>query len=162
MKTFQFKTSLWLPQPLSQVFPFFADARTLEELTPPWLHFEVLTPAPIALAAGTMIDYRLRLWGLPIRWQSEITTWEPPHRFIDEQQRGPYRRWIHEHRFREQDGGTLAEDHVRYAVPGGALVNRLLVGREVAKIFQYRHRQMELLFAAARPGELRPEAGHAV
>ena len=124
MRIFELKTSLWLPKPLDDVFPFFADARNLEALTPPWLHFEVLTPAPISMAPGTTIDYRLRLRGLPIRWQSEITAWEPPHRFVDEQRRGPYRLWVHEHRFREQDGQTLAEDHIRYAAPG----ERLLTG----------------------------------
>ena len=163
MRTFEFKTSLWLPKPLNEVFPFFANAHNLEQLTPPWLHFKVLTPAPISMMAGTTINYRLRLRGLPIRWLSEITVWEPPYRFVDEQRRGPYRLWIHEHCFHEQDGGTLAEDYVRYAVPGGALVNRLLVGRDMAKIFQYRHRQMELLFGATQPNELRPEvADHAV
>ena len=155
MRIFEFETSLWLPQPLIEVFPFFCDARNLEVLTPPWLRFEVLTPAPISLALDTTIDYRLRLRGLPIRWQSEITAWEPPHRFVDEQRRGPYRLWVHEHRFREQDGQTLAEDHIRYAPPGGALVNRLLVARDVAKIFKYRHRQMELIFGAAQPSESR-------
>ena len=162
MRTFEFKTSLWLPKPLNEVFPYFADARNLEELTPPWLHFKVLTPAPISLAAGTTIDYRLRLRGLPIRWLSEITIWEPPYRFVDEQRRGPYRLWVHEHRFHEQDGQTLAEDHVRYAVTGGALVNRLFVARDMAKIFEYRHRKMELIFGAAQRGGSPPEvAGHA-
>ena len=162
MKIFELETSLWLPKPLDEVFPFFSDAHNLEVLTPPWLHFEVLTPAPISLALGTTIDYRLRLRGLPIRWQSEITAWEPPHRFVDEQRRGPYRLWVHEHRFREQDGQTLAEDYVRYAVTGGALVNRLFVARDMAKIFEYRHRKMEFAFGAAQPGGSPSEvAGHA-
>ena len=156
MRTFEFTTSLWLPRSPSEVFPYFADAHNLEELTPPWLHFKVLTPPPISMAAGAVVNYRLRFRGLPIRWQSEITVWEPPYRFVDEQRRGPYRLWVHEHRFREQDRGTLAEDHVRYAVPGGSLVNRLLVGRDLAKIFQYRHRQMKLVFGAMQPSEREP------
>ena len=153
MKTFEFESGIWLPKPLSEVFPFFSDAQNLLALTPPWLRFEVLTPAPISMKPGTTIDYRLRMHGVPIRWQSEITAWEPPDRFVDEQRRGPYRLWVHEHRFSEQNGQTLAEDHVRYAVRGGALVNRLLVARDLAKIFEYRHRRMALIFGAAQSTE---------
>ena len=155
MKTFEFESSIWLPQPLSEIFSFFSDAHNLSALTPPWLRFEVLTPAPISMKRGTAIDYRLRMHGVPIRWQSEITVWEPPDRFVDEQRRGPYRLWIHEHRFSEQDGQTLAEDHVRYAVCGGGLVNWLLVASDLAKIFEYRHRRMALIFGAAQPTESR-------
>ena len=88
----------FLPQPRERVFALFADAFELERLTPPWLSFSVLTPAPIQIAAGTIVDYRLKLHGLPIRWQSVISEWEPPARFVDRQLRGPYRRWNHEHR----------------------------------------------------------------
>jgi ligand-binding SRPBCC domain-containing protein len=94
---FTLETRLFLPRPLEIVFPFFADAGNLEILTPPWLRFEIVTPRPIAMRAGALIEYRLRLHGVPLRWQSEITAWEPPHRFVDEQRRGPYRAWIHEH-----------------------------------------------------------------
>lgn len=148
MKVFTLNSKLWLPRPLDEVFPFFADARNLETLTPPWLRFEVLTPGPVAMAAGARIDYRLRLRGIPIRWQSEITAWEPPYRFIDEQVVGPYRLWIHEHRFTEKNGNTLAEDFVRYAVHGGAIVNRLLVARDLRRIFEYRRQQMQSIFGA--------------
>ena len=91
-----------LAAPLESVFAFFSDAANLELLTPGWLHFRILSPLPLAMAVGTRIDYRLRLRGVPIRWQSEITAWEPPCRFVDEQRRGPYRVWIHEHRFAEE------------------------------------------------------------
>jgi ligand-binding SRPBCC domain-containing protein len=95
---------------------------------------------------GQRIDYRLRVRGVPIRWQSEITAWEPPHRFVDEQRRGPYRAWIHEHTFEAQDGGTLARDLVQYAVLGGALVNRLFVARDVERIFAFRSEMLREIF----------------
>ncbi len=114
---------LFLPHPLDTVFPFFADAGNLETLTPSWLRFETLTPLPIQMHEGTLIEYRLRLHGIPVRWQSEITAWEPPKRFVDEQRHGPYRQWIHEHTFTERDGGSEIRDFVRYSVPGGLLVD---------------------------------------
>ena len=102
------------------------------------------------MSQGLKIDYKLRLRGLPVRWQSEITRWEPPALFVDEQRRGPYRLWVHEHRFREENGMTLAEDLVRYAVPGGWLVDRLFVRRDLRKIFDYRHSQLREAFGAIR------------
>ncbi|MDA1315531.1 MAG: SRPBCC family protein [Acidobacteria bacterium] len=149
MTGFEHHSSLWLPRPLDEVFAFFADAHNLEILTPPWLRFEVLTPRPIDLSKGVKIDYRLRVHGLPIRWQSEITAWEPPRRFVDEQLRGPYRIWRHEHHFREERSGTVAEDHIVYAVPGGALINRLFVARDVEKIFAFRSEKLRELFGQA-------------
>ena len=143
---YEIKSEITLPQPLADVFPFFSDARNLERLTPDWLKFEVLTPDPIEMTAGTLIEYRLRLRGVPIRWRSEITAWEPPYRFVDEQRRGPYRAWIHEHTFEERDGQTIARDHVQYDHLGGRLVNRLLVGPDVAKIFAFRRQKMEEIF----------------
>ncbi len=146
MRTFRLKTSLWLPQPADIVFSFFAEAGNLERLTPPWLRFRVLTPLPVRMAAGTRIDYRLRYRGVPLRWRTEILAWEPPHRFVDRQIKGPYRRWVHEHVFVEQDGGTLATDHVEYALLGGTLTNTLLIGRDLDRIFAYRRRQMLAIF----------------
>ncbi len=139
MKTFTLTNELWLPHQPQDVFPFFADAFNLERLTPPSLGFRVLTPSPIEMKVGTLIDYRVRLRGVPMRWQSEITAWEPPHRFADEQRRGPYRLWVHEHTFTSQDSGTIAKDTVRYAVLGGAIVQRLFVASELKRIFQYRN-----------------------
>ena len=101
MTVHTYQAELWLPRPRPEVFAFFAEARNLEAITPPWLKFEVLTPAPIAMRAGTLIDYRLRLHGFPIRWRTEITLWEPPVRFADTQLRGPYRLWEHTHRSEE-------------------------------------------------------------
>ena len=138
LKTFTLKSEVWLPRPIGEVFEFFSDAHNLETITPATLRFEVLTPSPIRMEVGTLIDYKLRLRGAPIKWQSEITVWEPPYRFVDEQRRGPYRLWTHEHTFVEKDGGTLAKDKVEYAVLGGALVNKLFVERDVRRIFEYR------------------------
>ena len=149
MRTFELTSEVLLPRPLAEVFPFFADARNLEKLTPPWLRFRVLTPGRIDMRRSATIDYRLRLRGVPIRWRSEITAWEPPFRFVDEQRRGPYRLWIHEHRFEERAGRTLASDHVRYAVPGGRLVDRLLVRPDLERIFEYRRDALRSVFGPA-------------
>lgn len=135
---YRLTTELRLPTPLVEVFEFFSDAYNLEEITPPWLHFSVQTPAPIEMKRGALIDYRLRLHGIPIRWRTEITAWEPPFHFVDEQVRGPYRYWRHEHTFEGKDGETIAHDQVDYSVPGGALIHWLLVKSDVRRIFEYR------------------------
>jgi len=139
------------------VFPFFADPLNLDQLTPPWLRFRILTPAPIAMDVGSLIDYRLRLHGLPIRWRTEITVFEPPYRFVDRQVRGPYREWIHEHVFEEVDGHTVIIDNVRYSVPGGRLVHELVVKRDLQKIFDYRHGRIAERFPAPIPAPSNPE-----
>ena len=144
-----FRSELWLPRPRAEVFDFFGDARNLQAITPEFLNFEVLTPAPIVMRAGTLIDYKLRVRGIPLRWRTLISAWEPPHRFMDEQLRGPYRQWIHEHTFEERDGGTLARDIVRYSVFGGALVDRLFVRRDVEKIFAHREKRLKELLGPA-------------
>jgi ligand-binding SRPBCC domain-containing protein len=133
-----------------RVFNFFSDAFQLETLTPTWLHFSVLTPRPIQVDSGTLIDYRLRLHGVPIRWQSRIEAWDPPHRFVDVQTRGPYRRWRHEHLFEETPGGTICRDVVDYAVPGGWIIDRLVVRRDIARIFKYRQHVLQQHFATQR------------
>jgi ligand-binding SRPBCC domain-containing protein len=138
VKIHSYNSELWLPRSVDEVFAFFSDAYNLQAITPDWLNFEILTPRPIAMHAGALIDYKLRVRGIPLKWRTKITQWQPPHRFVDEQIRGPYRQWIHEHRFEPKDGGTLCKDHVRYAVLGGELVNRLFVRRDVEGIFDYR------------------------
>jgi ligand-binding SRPBCC domain-containing protein len=144
---FTLTATQWLARPIAEVFPFFADADNLDVITPPWLQFEILTTRPIAMQVGARIDYRLRLHGLPLCWQSEITAWQPPNRFVDEQHRGPYRAWIHEHTFEERGGGTLVCDRIQYRVFGGQLVERLFVRRDLEKIFAHRHRRLGELFA---------------
>lgn len=135
-----------LPQPLEQVFPFFSDAFQLETITPPWMHFSVQTPKPIDMHVGQIIDYKLRVRGIPLRWQSEISAWEPPYRFIDEARRSPYNFWHHEHLFEECEAGTRVIDIVHYDVPGGALVHSLFVKRDIEKIFRFRQETLERLF----------------
>ncbi len=115
MKIFHFEARLWLPRPRNEVFEFFSNAINLEELTPSSLRFHVLTPTPIRVQQDLEIDYRLKIRGIPVRWRSKITVWDPPNSFVDEQVRGPYRLWIHEHRFTEQEGGTICEDSLQYA-----------------------------------------------
>lgn len=147
MRLREFQSELWLPLPPEQLFPFFADAANLDAITPPWLRFRIVTPPPIVMREGTLIDYRLRVRGVPLRWRTRINVWQPPHRFVDEQIRGPYRQWIHEHTFEPHEGGTLARDHVRYAVPFDWLVYRWLVRPDVEAIFAHRTRALQKRFA---------------
>jgi ligand-binding SRPBCC domain-containing protein len=148
MKEFTLQTELWLPRPRDEVFSFFAEAPNLEAITPPWLKFEVLTPAPIEMRPGTLIDYRIHVHGIPIRWRTEIAEWQPPRRFVDLQLHGPYTLWHHTHTFEERDGGTLCLDHVRYRPRGGALVHWLFVRRDVQRIFQYRQQRLKAMFGS--------------
>lgn len=146
MKTFLFKTQQTLEQPLTEVFEFFSNAHNLAVITPPWLKFEVLTPAPIEMVVGTRIDYKLKLRGIPVRWQSEITEWDPPYAFADEQRRGPYRIWRHKHTFDETEDGIVVGDSVEYAVWGGALVDKFFVRPDIEQIFAYRTEQLAEIF----------------
>lgn len=136
--SYRLSRSLVVPRPLDEVFTFFGDARNLERLTPAFLNFKILTPQPIEMRPGTLIDYRISLRGLPMKWTSEITEWNPPYSFVDEQRRGPYRKWVHRHTFAEVPGGTEVRDEVDYDVLGGALIHTLFVKRDLETIFNYR------------------------
>ncbi len=142
---FQLRSELCVSQPRSQVFDFFSDAYQLEKLTPPFLKFSVLTPAPIELQEGTLIDYKLKVHGIPLRWRSKITVWEPGIRFVDEMLKGPYKRWHHEHLFEDYEGGTRIIDIVDYSVPFSFLVHPLFVRPDLEKIFNYRIEQIKKL-----------------
>jgi ligand-binding SRPBCC domain-containing protein len=125
----------------AEAFEFFADAFNLEAITPPWLHFRVDTPGPISMGAGTLIQYRLRLHGLPARWLTRIEAWEPGRRFEDAQLRGPYRRWHHTHTFSRHEHGTEMCDRVDYELPFGPvgrLAHAALVARDLERIFDFR------------------------
>ena len=142
-----------LPGTPDDVFPFFADAFNLESITPPILHFGLLTPAPIVLGLGTVIQYGMRLHGFPVNWTSSIQGWDPPHRFVDTQIRGPFRFWHHTHRFEALPGGqTLMTDDVQYALPLQPLGELALplVRRDLKMIFDYRARVIEARLAQAR------------
>lgn len=143
---FLLETEIVLPQSRDEVFEYFADALKLETITPPWLHFEVLTEPPIPMQVGQRIDYKLKLHGIPLQWQSEISVWEPPFRFVDQQIRGPYKKWYHEHTFEEHPQGTLVRDRVEYGVPGGWLINRFFVQGDLKRIFQFRHETLLEIF----------------
>lgn len=145
-----FETRLWLPATQEDVFEFFSKAENLQRITPSWLNFRTLTPLPLKIMRGRLIDYRLKLFGIPIRWKTEISVWEPPHRFVDRQIKGPYQTWIHTHRFESESGGTMMIDRVEY-IPRGwllaPLLNSLFVKRNVQRIFDYRREEILRIFA---------------
>lgn len=137
-----------LPGTPEEIFPFFADALNLERITPPWLSFKVLTPAPIEMRPGTVIDYRLRWRIVPIRWRTLISTWEPPFRFVDEQIRGPYRVWHHEHIFERKGDMTVMRDCVRFLAPLSGISHPLIVRRDVERIFEHRRAAIGQVWAS--------------
>ena len=150
-RTYDLKRVELLPRPLAEIFPFFADAANLERITPSFLRFRILTPLPIRMEQGALIDYRIQICGLPQRWRTLIEVYEPPRRFVDVQVKGPYRLWRHLHEFEEAPGGTLVSDRVEYALPLGvlgALAHALFVRRMLKRIFDYRSRVLAEIFGA--------------
>ncbi len=138
-----------VPAPRAEVFAFFADARNLEAITPEFLRFRLVTPGPIPMAAGTLIEYRLSLYGVGFRWRTRIDVWEPGTRFVDVQLSGPYRLWRHTHSFEDAPGGTRVGDRVEYDLPLGplgALAHALLVRRALRRIFDHRRQKIEERF----------------
>ncbi|HUK42391.1 MAG TPA: SRPBCC family protein [Candidatus Acidoferrales bacterium] len=146
MKTYHLETQVWLPRPPSEIFAFFSNPRNLQRITPPWLNFEILTPEGVEIHKGTLLDYRLKIRRFPVKWQSKITAWQPPHRFVDEQTRGPYTFWIHEHTFEAQSGGTIVADRVDYVTPGGWIIQKFLIAPDLDRIFRYRQEILPKLF----------------
>ncbi len=138
-------------RPLEETFRFFAAPRNLAEITPGWLAFRLLDTGDLEMRRGLRLHYRIRPLGFPQRWTSEITVWDPPHRFVDEQVEGPYRAWRHTHEFRAlPDGGTEVRDRVEYELPFGLigrLAHALLVKHQLRAIFDYRARRIRELLA---------------
>jgi ligand-binding SRPBCC domain-containing protein len=131
-----------VPGPPSDVFEFYAEAGNLERITPAWLGFRVVTAQPIEMRPGALIEYRLTLHRVPVRWLTRIEEWEPGERFVDVQVKGPYRLWHHTHTFEAHNGDTIVRDEVRYALPLGPLgelAHRLFVRRDLERIFDFRH-----------------------
>lgn len=135
-----------LRRPREEVFAFFADAANLQALTPPFLDFRILTPMPVDMVPGLLLDYRLSLFRIPFSWRTVIESYDPPHGFVDRQLKGPYRRWHHTHRFEEVPEGTLMIDWVEYEIPYGLLgsaAHEIFVRRTLDRIFDYRRRRIE-------------------
>ena len=144
----------YLEHPLEQVFEFFAAARNLERITPSWLSFEVLSPEPVQMAVGTLIDYRLRLHGVPLGWTSQIEVWEPGRQFVDRALRGPFALWHHRHRFAAAGDGTIVGDEVHYALPFaalGELAHPVFVARDLDRIFTHRHETVARILGEQPP-----------
>ena len=145
--------SQFVPLSVEDTFAFFADASNLEALTPPWLRFRILTARPIQMEKGATIEYVLTTHRLPIRWRTEIIEWEPGRRFIDRQVDGPFRLWEHTHTFEERHDGTLIRDTVLYRMPYGtlgAIAHRILVERDLERIFDYRRDAVDRLLGGRR------------
>jgi ligand-binding SRPBCC domain-containing protein len=143
-----------IPRPRDEVFAFFSDASNLQRITPPFVGFEIVTRGPLVIEAGTCIDYRLKLYGIPVRWKTRIETFVPGALFTDVQVSGPYRRWHHTHAFTDMDVGTRMDDTVDYELPFGllgAIARALFVARSLEKIFDYRAEQIRAMFGP--PGE---------
>jgi ligand-binding SRPBCC domain-containing protein len=149
MITYKLEKESFIPKPVEEVFAFFSRAENLEKVTPSRLQFRILTELPIKMHSGSMIDYQLKIWGLPFLWRTEITVWDPPYRFVDIQAKGPYRKWIHEHRFEKSGDGTQMLDTVEYAVPGGwfaPIIHKFFIKKDLEAIFKYRQRKYEEIF----------------
>ncbi len=149
MKTHFLRRTTKIQRPLKEVFEFFSNAENLNLLTPPELQFAILSDLPIEMKKGTLIDYQIRLSGIRFNWRTEISEWEPPFRFVDKQLKGPYKIWIHEHRFEELKGETLMHDTVEFLSPGGLfepLINKGFVEKRVKKIFDFRKQKLNELF----------------
>jgi ligand-binding SRPBCC domain-containing protein len=151
MKVHTLERAQRIGRPPGEVFPFFVNPRGLEAITPAWLRFRVVTPAPIDMGPDALIEYRLRLHGMPIRWVARIEVWEPERRFVDAQVRGPFRMWRHTHSFEPDGEGTLVRDLVRYALPlgpVGALAHVAFVRQDLEGIFDYRQEAVGRLLAS--------------
>jgi ligand-binding SRPBCC domain-containing protein len=143
-----FRASTIIPRRVFDVFAFFSTASNLERITPPELRFRIVAPEPIEMGEGTLIHYRLRLYGIPFNWSSLITLWDPPHRFVDEQDKGPYKQWVHTHAFYERGGVTRMIDEVLYRLPLWPMgeVFYPLIHHQLSRIFRFREKAIQAIF----------------
>jgi len=149
MNQLTLQKSQWINKPVSEVFAFFSEAQNLERITPPYLQFKILNTSTKGITKNTLIDYRLKLHGIPFHWKTRINDFIPNKMFIDEQLKGPYKKWVHTHSFKEKDGGTLIEDNVIYEIPGGIVGEFLLksyIKKDLEKIFTYRQEIIKEIF----------------
>ncbi|UCC44626.1 MAG: SRPBCC family protein [Candidatus Zixiibacteriota bacterium] len=156
MKTYIFKRQQAIARPIHEVFRLFEKPENLEKLTPGFVGFIMLTPLPVSMRAGTVLDYTIRLLGIPVRWTSLIAEYEPPHRFVDVALRGPYSFWYHTHAFEQQGNGTIMTDEIHYALPLGPigrLAKILWVNRQLNNIFDYRARAIRVLLEGSDPAQ---------
>jgi len=150
MKTYHIKFQQFIDLPINDVFNFFSKPENLSLITPPRLKFDILTPAPIIMKEGQLIDYSLTImYCLKLRWRTLITDYNQPYKFVDQQIKGPYSLWHHTHEFEEKDGGTLIHDSVTYAVPFGVigqLLHAVYIKYDIKNIFKYRHKILDAIF----------------
>lgn len=149
-------------RPLPEVFAFFSDASNLDALTPPFLHFRILTPMPVELRVGAQLDYQLSLFGVPVRWRTRISDWQPQERFVDEQESGPYALWRHTHEFEARGGSTLMRDVVDYSEPlgpVGTVAHVLFVRRTLDRIFNFRRDAIPRLLDRSRTDQPAEDKG---
>ncbi|MBL1214612.1 MAG: SRPBCC family protein [Ignavibacteriae bacterium] len=140
-KMFNIKSEQIIKLPIEKVFSFFERPENLSLITPKWLKFNILTPEPLVMKSGAIFDYQIKIFGIPNRWKTLITDYDPPYKFVDEQAKGPYKKWIHTHTFEKIEGGTLVTDNVDYDLYGGAaakIINEIYIKHSVKSIFTYR------------------------
>jgi ligand-binding SRPBCC domain-containing protein len=148
-KTYTFKKAITIEKPLEQVFQFFSKAENLTKITSANLNFEILSPLPIKMEEGVLIDYRIKLYHIPFRWQTKITVWKPPFKFVDVQLKGPYKLWIHDHFFEESATGTRMSDYIEYQIPGGLfapIIHQQKIRKDIENMFDFRKKIIDQIF----------------
>ena len=158
---YRFRTEVVFDSPIEEVFEFFSSAENLETLTPPWLNFKILTKLPLRVSAGSLLDYKISLHRIPIKWRTEISVWQPPVRFVDQQLRGPFKLWRHEHTFQDlEQGRTRMLDEVTYIPRGGSLIHRFFVKPDLERIFLYRQEKLSEIFQVQASDSKQPAAAN--